>query len=96
MLGPWEFADHFDYRERDVAEIIDEAASAGAEILVVTEKDGVKLSRVCGRISMPVWRAELSLRFWPGEGERLLEMIGKVLAGGTLHGEARSPMTNDK
>jgi tetraacyldisaccharide 4'-kinase len=81
--GTREFADHFDYRQRDVAEIIDEAASAGAELLVVTEKDWVKLSRACARISMPVWRAELSLRFWPEEGEQLLEMIGNALAGGT-------------
>ncbi|MGD0462298.1 MAG: tetraacyldisaccharide 4'-kinase [Tepidisphaeraceae bacterium] len=82
-VGTREFGDHFDYRERDVAEIIDEAASAGAELLVVTEKDWVKLSRVSGRISMPVWRAELSLRFWAGEGEKLLEMIGKALRNRT-------------
>jgi tetraacyldisaccharide 4'-kinase len=85
-VGTREFGDHHDYRERDVDEIVAEATSAGAEMLIVTEKDWVKLSRLSKKVSMPIWRAELALRFWAGEGERLLEMMQKTLASGIAHG----------
>jgi tetraacyldisaccharide 4'-kinase len=85
-IGTREFGDHYDYQERDVDEIVQAAASAGAEMLIVTEKDWVKLSQLNKKISMPIWRAELALRFWAGEDERLLEMIRKTLAGGIAHG----------
>lgn len=79
-VGTRAFGDHFDYRERDVAEITGEALSAGAEMLVVTDKDWVKLSKIASGISLPIWRAELSLRFWEDDGEKLLKMIGPVAA----------------
>jgi tetraacyldisaccharide 4'-kinase len=79
-VGTRAFGDHFDYRERDVAEVAGEALSAGAEMLVVTEKDWVKISKMAGGISLPVWRAELSVRFWEDDGERLLKLVGPLLA----------------
>jgi tetraacyldisaccharide 4'-kinase len=85
-VGTREFRDHYDYQERDVDEIVQAAASAGAKMLILTEKDWVKLSRLNKKISMPTWRAELALRFWAGEDEQLLEMIRKTLAGGIAHG----------
>jgi tetraacyldisaccharide 4'-kinase len=85
-VGTREFGDHYDYQERDVDEIVRAATSAGAEMLIVTEKDWVKLSRINTKISIPLWRTELALRFWAGEDEQLLEMIRKTLAGGIAHG----------
>ena len=79
-VGTREFGDHFDYSERDIHEINREAVSAGAEMLMMTEKDWVKLTRLKEKFSVPVWRAELSLRFRAEEGERLLGMIRTVLA----------------
>jgi tetraacyldisaccharide 4'-kinase len=79
-VGKREFADHYDYQESDVIEIAREARSAGAERIIATEKDWVKLSRLAHKSSTIIWRAELSLRFWTGEGEKLIEFIQTKLS----------------
>jgi tetraacyldisaccharide 4'-kinase len=73
------FADHHDYRQPDVSEILSAAASADAEVIVTTEKDWVKLSQFASTFSIPLWRAQLTLRFWPEHEQRLLEMIRQRL-----------------
>ncbi|HEY1922611.1 MAG TPA: tetraacyldisaccharide 4'-kinase [Tepidisphaeraceae bacterium] len=80
-VGTREFGDHFDYRQSDIEGIAREAAGAGAEMLVVTEKDWVKLSKMTSGVSLPIWRAELSLRFWADDEQKLLKMVGEKLGG---------------
>jgi tetraacyldisaccharide 4'-kinase len=79
-VGTREFGDHFDYREADLAEVAHEAAAVGAEMLIVTEKDWVKIAKMAGGVSLPIWRAELSLRFWGDDGEKLLSAVGTRVA----------------
>jgi tetraacyldisaccharide 4'-kinase len=79
-VGTRALGDHHDYRERDVSIILGEAKSAGAEMLITTEKDWVKVSRFSGGISVPIWRAELSVRFWPEDAQRLLRAIHERVA----------------
>jgi len=73
------FDDHHDYTEADVAQINDAARSAHAELLITTAKDWVKLERLTNKLALPVVRAELSLRFRPGDEELLLSAIRERL-----------------
>jgi tetraacyldisaccharide 4'-kinase len=79
--GTRAFADHYDYQERDLRSVFDEAKAVGAQRVVTTEKDWVKVSRFVAEVSIPIWRAELVVRFWRGEEERLLAAIRKRLGG---------------
>ena len=73
------FDDHHDYTEADLVQINDAAGSARAEILITTVKDWVKLERSADKFSLPVVRAELLLRFRPGDDEQLMAAIRKRL-----------------
>jgi tetraacyldisaccharide 4'-kinase len=66
--------DHWDYSASDVAGLHDEARACGADLLVTTEKDWVKIARMAGA-GLPVWRVELAVRFEGGDEERLLGQI---------------------
>lgn len=78
-VGTRAFADHHDYREQDVHLAFNEAKSAGAESVVTTEKDWVKIQRFAGEFSVPIWRAELAVRFWEGHEAKLLGAIRERL-----------------
>jgi tetraacyldisaccharide 4'-kinase len=78
-VGDRKFDDHHDYTESDVNQINDAARSAQAEILITTEKDWVKLERFADKFALPIIRAELSLRFRPGDEEQLLTAIRECL-----------------
>jgi tetraacyldisaccharide 4'-kinase len=72
------FGDHWDYRARDVRGVQSEARACGAELLVTTEKDWVKVARVMGADEtggVPVWRVELAVRF---EGEDESRLLGQI------------------
>lgn len=73
-----EFPDHFDYEGPYLNELMQAAESKGAEAVITTEKDAVKIE---GReFPLPVWYVEMRLEFVKGE-EVLLELI-KGLAHG--------------
>jgi len=76
------FADHHHYTGADLAQIQARAAAAGAQILVTTEKDWAKVSRLPAP-ALPISRAQLSLRFWQDHEQRLLELIRKSLLRAT-------------
>ena len=78
-VGSRAFEDHHDYIEADLAKLVAIAKSAGAELLVTTAKDWVKLERFADKLALPIIRAELSLRFRPGDEERLLTSIRERL-----------------
>lgn len=75
------FPDHHDYSLGDLAHVGQLARQTGASLVVTTEKDWVKVSRLTGgreALGLPVSRLELEVRFVGGDGERLL---GQILAG---------------
>ncbi len=68
VVGFQSFADHHHYTRDDFEAVEREAGIGGAELLVTTEKDIVKLAR--GRIGrFPVWALRIGPRFHSGERE---------------------------
>jgi tetraacyldisaccharide 4'-kinase len=79
-VGHRRFGDHHGYAENDLASLDAEARAAGADLLVTTEKDWVKIAslrRVEG--AFPIWRVQMELRFLDGDGDRLLGQVRAVL-----------------
>jgi len=77
-VGTRTFPDHHDYAEADVASLAREATAAGAEVLLTTEKDWVKLARLTAarESTRPILRVDVRIRFQdPAEERRLLDMI---------------------
>jgi tetraacyldisaccharide 4'-kinase len=78
--GTRSFPDHHAYTERDLAELDRAAKEAGAEILVTTEKDWIKLAKLArSRDRLPIWRVEMEVRFAGDDQQRLLEQIENAL-----------------
>jgi tetraacyldisaccharide 4'-kinase len=65
------FPDHYAYRQADVEEIERKAREAGAEILITTAKDGVKLGKI--KFSLPCFVAEAETVF--EDAEPLLKLL---------------------
>lgn len=76
-VGAAEFSDHHRYRPKELRQILDQAHSSGAQFAVTTEKDWVKLASMPDLMEtkIPILRAQLSLRFSPGDDERLFATI---------------------
>jgi len=74
-VGELAFDDHHDYTRADVEQINAAARSASADLLITTVKDWVKIEKLADQFALPVMRADLSVQFHPGDGERLMEMI---------------------
>ena len=90
--GTRQFDDHHDYSNADISQIVQAANSANAEMLITTAKDWVKLEPFAGAISIPIFRADLAIRFHADHEEQLLRAIQerlKLSAG-------EQPITNDK
>jgi tetraacyldisaccharide 4'-kinase len=82
MVGGISFGDHHDYSRADIDRILRDARSAGAEVLVTTEKDWVKLEPLWGSVAepLPLWRVDVEVRF-PGEGSSVLgAMVDDVVS----------------
>jgi tetraacyldisaccharide 4'-kinase len=74
-LGTQAFDDHHDYTQPELIKLATTAQSAGAELLVTTAKDWVKLESFAGKLPLPMLWAELSLRFHSTDEEQLLAAI---------------------
>jgi tetraacyldisaccharide 4'-kinase len=70
------FADHRRYTQQDVTEIEAEARGVGAEALLTTTKDAVKLREL--RFTLPCYAVEIELRI--DEAGELLELARKAIA----------------
>ncbi|HEV2295227.1 MAG TPA: tetraacyldisaccharide 4'-kinase [Tepidisphaeraceae bacterium] len=82
-VGSRAFPDHHEYTEADVAALSRDATAAGAELLLTTEKDWVKLAQLspARECSPPILRVEVRIRFQQAADEpKLLEMIEQRLA----------------
>jgi tetraacyldisaccharide-1-P 4'-kinase len=75
------FPDHHHYRNEDIAGIRREAAEAGAEAIVTTEKDGVRLEAFPGFLS-ELQQLRITITMSPSEGP-FVEAILKRLCQGT-------------
>jgi tetraacyldisaccharide 4'-kinase len=75
------FPDHHLYTEVDVRRVISEALLAGAERIVTTEKDWVKIAKMAAtRGDGPhVCVLTLGIRFRDGDGERLLAQVSQAI-----------------
>jgi tetraacyldisaccharide 4'-kinase len=78
------FGDHHRYTADDLAALRRDAAAAGADVLLTTEKDWAKLSQLPASPSHsqgvpPVWRVDLEIRFRGDDERRLLEQVTEVL-----------------
>jgi tetraacyldisaccharide 4'-kinase len=74
--GRW-LADHHDYSDADLAELRSAAQKAGADTLLVTEKDWVKIRRLPSAQSfdMPIWRLQLDFQLDDQAAEGLIQLI---------------------
>ena len=74
------FADHHEYTGQDLDSVHREARSVGAEILVTTEKDWVKVDPLLpGVPRLPIYRVRMEFQFQSDDENRLLQQIGEVL-----------------
>ena len=77
------FADHWNYTRQDLAKIQADAKQSRAEVIVTTEKDWVKIASLIevGR-GIPIWRAELAVRFEGNDEDKLFGLIqGRLKKG---------------
>jgi tetraacyldisaccharide 4'-kinase len=75
-VGSRWFGDHWAYGRADVEQVLTDARKAGAEVVVTTEKDWVKVAPLLAAGDGPaVWRAELAIRFEGEDEGRLLAQV---------------------
>ena len=74
--GHW-FDDHHHYCAADLDQIRRLAKKAGADVIVVTEKDWAKMHRMDGAMdqALPIWRLEMRIAFDANGEAGLLELI---------------------
>jgi tetraacyldisaccharide 4'-kinase len=77
LVGTRWFADHWAYSPADLRAVVAAAKIAGAEWLVTTEKDWVKIAPFAADAGLPVLRVELAVRF---EGDDEARLFAQVLA----------------
>lgn len=81
IVGRRWFPDHYGYAARDLDEVVAKASAGGAEVLLTTAKDWVKLRKL-GRPAMPpIWRAELEIDFSGNDAAELWGEIKKIVVG---------------
>lgn len=82
-VGHLWFGDHWDYEREDLERIQAEAKRAGAEVIVTTEKDWVKIAPLVEvGVGIPIWRAELAVRFEGADEGELFQLIHGCLKKG--------------
>lgn len=74
-VGQMALDDHTDFTQPLLLEITHKARSAGAEVLVTTEKDWTKVEPLAASLPLPILRASLSLRFHYDDEDKLLALI---------------------
>lgn len=77
-VGTREFDDHHNYDAGDMSAIMEAAKKSGAEMVITTEKDWVKVREFASQFSIPVFRSELSIRFRGDDEEKLWRLVSEV------------------
>jgi len=73
-VGSARFGDHHDYSADDIANVRRDAQSAGAELVITSSKDFIKLKEYQRD---GIWQVEMELRFQLGDEDRLVELIDR-------------------
>jgi tetraacyldisaccharide 4'-kinase len=74
------FTDHHTFTHPDLEALELQAQQAGAEVLVTTQKDRVKLDElILSDIRLPIACATMAIRFQTGDDQRLLSLIRSKL-----------------
>ncbi len=76
VLDEWRLPDHHAYTCADVGRIRERAARCGADLVVTTEKDAVKLADLAGPDD-PFWAVRLRTEFLEGEEELQRLIVGE-------------------
>jgi tetraacyldisaccharide 4'-kinase len=88
QVGSRWLADHARYSAGELDDLTRQAHSAGAEVMVTTEKDWVKLESLAAERAAsppaaadpPIWRAEVRMRFLGDDEEALLRLVRAAIA----------------
>lgn len=68
ILGRHHFADHHRFSKEEVEELVQEAASLGASMLVTTEKDAVRMPSL-DSLAVPIYFLRIEIHFISGQDE---------------------------
>ncbi|HSZ54259.1 MAG TPA: tetraacyldisaccharide 4'-kinase [Tepidisphaeraceae bacterium] len=77
-LGSGSFPDHHQYTLAELLSIERDARAAGAQVLVTTEKDWVKIEPFAGSIELPIWRAQMRIEFFDDDEKRILGQVSAL------------------
>jgi tetraacyldisaccharide 4'-kinase len=70
------FADHHAYTSTDLHELQVQAKTAGATLLLTTEKDWAKLAHLAeSQTGQPIWRLDVAMQFHGDDEARLLSQV---------------------
>lgn len=76
FVGHQGFADHHHYTPADLVAVQSQARSAGADLILTTEKDWVKIAAFpTDSASLPIWRVNLRIAFAAGDESRLIDTL---------------------
>jgi tetraacyldisaccharide 4'-kinase len=79
VVGTQWFPDHHTFSIDDINRIIASAKSAGAEMILTTAKDWVKMNgKVAVGETMPIYVVKLGISFRPGDEAKLIELVTSV------------------
>ncbi len=69
-------ADHSRYTDADVRALAQQARGLGADIIVTTEKDWIKIAAAGGAAAeIPIWRVDLAIQFREGDEAKLFQPL---------------------
>jgi tetraacyldisaccharide 4'-kinase len=80
LVSEVSFPDHYSYAAKDLEEIEEKRKAAGAEIIVTTEKDAVKIERFKDNMGMPVYYLAIDLDMH-GEEQRFMDALFTEIQG---------------
>lgn len=81
LAGSRWFGDHWQYAREDFRQLIDQARRCGANAIVTTEKDWVKIAVLMNEpLEIPIWRIELALKFEDDDERKLFELIHSAIS----------------
>jgi tetraacyldisaccharide 4'-kinase len=78
-VGQQWFGDHHQYTPADIKKLVREARDRGAELLLTTEKDWVKIEKFA--VDFPIWRLAIRMQFVADDENRLLAQIHSAITG---------------
>lgn len=66
IMKHFRFSDHFPYREKDIFKLEEDSLNLGAEALLTTEKDAVRIPKIT-KLQIPIYVISIKLKITRGE-----------------------------